>query len=179
MQMTLVILRSVLGIVQVLTLAALVVTAAVAVRQLKAATEQARASDAQAKSSEQMAKLSLQQTELMRGQLHLAYRPIIEVTGGEYGTQSATLTLQNVGNSPALGVLAICRSGYQEKLGSLAPDKTRRFRFDHSFNVPTLPIRSTGAPEAEIQSVPLRLVYQSVSGAKCWSNIDLDIGHPN
>ena len=167
------------AVIQGVTLLVLAATVYVAYRQLKTATAQARASDAQAKSSEQMARLSLQQTELMCAQLHAAFRPVVEVVGGEYGVNNAMLTLQNVGNSPALTLTAICRSGYRERLGALGPDQQRRFKFEGSFNLPQQVI---GPPEyrekfkPEIQPVPLRLEYTSVSGAMCWTNINFPLG---
>ncbi|MDE3202268.1 MAG: hypothetical protein KGN79_15255 [Acidobacteriota bacterium] len=155
----------VLGIVQVLTLVALVVTVYVSYRQAKAA--------------ERATILSLKQVELMRTQLNSTFRPVVEVTGGEYGVNSASLTLQNVGNSPALMLTAICRSGYRERLGTLGPDKQRKFKFEGSFN---LPQQAIGPPEyqdklkLEAQPVPLRLEYTSVSGARCWTNINFPLG---
>ncbi|MDE3062153.1 MAG: hypothetical protein KGJ51_03745, partial [Acidobacteriota bacterium] len=86
---------------------------------------------------------------------------------------------QNVGNSPALMLTAICRSGYRERLGTLGPDKQRKFKFEGSFN---LPQQAIGPPEyqdklkLEAQPVPLRLEYTSVSGARCWTNINFPLG---
>jgi hypothetical protein len=73
----------------------------------------------QAKAADKMARLSLQQTELTRAQLHASFTPIVEVTGGEYGANCAMLTLQNVGNSPALTLTAICRNAHRDTLGTL------------------------------------------------------------
>ncbi len=88
------------------------------------------------------------------------------------------LTLQNVGNSPALTLIVICRSGYRLNLGTLAVDNRKNFRFDYKFNVAPQPV---GPPEnreqfkVEIQPVPLRLEYTSVSGANCWTNVDFPL----
>ena len=135
----------------------------------------------QARSAEKLAKVSLEQTELMRAQLHAAFRPVVEVTGGEYGINCAMLTLRNVGTSPALALSAVCRNGWREKIGSLAPEGIKEFRFDNSYNMAPPP--PVGPPEyrakfkVEIQPVPLRLEYRSVSGAQCWTTVDFSLGH--
>jgi hypothetical protein len=134
----------------------------------------------QAREATKMAKLSLEQTELTRAQLDAAFRPVIEVVGGEHGTQSAMLTVKNVGTSPALSLCAVFRNGWRENLGTLAPDAARRFRFDYSFNMPPPP--PVGPPtrpsqmKKEFQQAPLRLEYISVSGAMWWTNVDFRLG---
>lgn len=133
----------------------------------------------QAKEAEKMATLSLQQTELMRTQLHAAFMPVIEVIGGEHGAQSAMLTVKNLGTSPALSLCAVFRNRWRENLGTIPPESTRRFRFDYSFNSPPPPVGPPASPnqiKAEIQSVPVRLEYTSVSGAKYWTNVDFRLG---
>ncbi len=172
--------QTALAVTQIVVAIAMVVTAVAAVLGIKSATEQARASGAQANSSEQMARLSLQQTELIRTQLHASFRPVVEVIGSEKGTQSATLTLKNVGTSPALSLMAVCRSGWQQNLGSLAPESMRVFCFNYSFNLspppPLFSPVSQGQLKPDVQQVPLRLEYASASGAKCWTNVRFKVG---
>lgn len=167
------------GIFQGASLLVLAATVFVAYRQMKEATAQARASERQAKSSEQMAERSLQQSETMRAQLHATFRPVVEVTGGAYEREAIKLELTNVGTGPALALSCIYRSGHRESIGSLEAGKSTVFKFIRSANEVQPPV---GPPEVRAQwkgptqEMPLRLEYQSVTGAKCWTNVDFELG---
>jgi len=172
-----------LAILQAASFLVLAVTVYVSFRQLKAATQQARASAEQPKSSAEMAELSLKQTEIMRTQFHASFKPVVEATGGKWGTQSVTFTLVNEGIGPALSVVAKTRDGFRQELGNIPTDKSKSFLFEYQRNLPPQhigPPLSPNEPTLQIQSVPLRLEYRSVSGAKCWTNIDFKAGadHP-
>ena len=167
--------------IQTVTLIVLFITAIIAIWQGWAATKQAKASEEQAKASVSMAKLSLEQTELMRTQIHASFRPIVTVMNGAYGPNCATLTLKNVGTGPALAIFGAYRSGYRQPVGSLSAEQTFSFHFDNYHNlVPQLvgPI-GPGYQQAKPANgdVPLRLEYQSVSGANCWTTVDFLLGH--
>jgi hypothetical protein len=179
MQTVLAVCQMVVAIVQLLTLIALVVTAVAAVRQFKSATEQAHASEIQAKASERMAQLSIQQTELMRLQVHSAFKPVLDATPAEFRVTSITFVLRNVGNNAALGLTAICRSGYQQEFGTVGPGDQRRFTFQNTFNLVPPVVGSQKYREEfdqTVQRAPLRLEYSSVSGAKYWMNLDFPLG---
>jgi len=168
-----------LAILQAASFLVLAVTVYVSFRQLKAATEQARASVDQAKSSAQMAELSMKQTEITRAQFHASFKPIVEATGGKWESHGVTFTFTNEGPGPALSVVAISRDGSREELGNMAPGNSRTFLFLYQHN---MPVQHIGPPLAQSrsvtpsQSVPLRLEYRSVSGAKYWTNIDFKPG---
>ena len=163
------------------SLLVLAVTVFVSFRQLKAATEQARASNEQAKASEKMARLSLEQTELMRAQIHASFRPVITVEESAYGPNSANLILKNIGAGPAIGVVGIYRSGARQSVGSVAVEQTVPFRFDNYLNVIQRPVGPIDPmAQATIDTKPttaLRLEYESITGAKCWTAIDFPLGH--
>jgi len=146
-------------------------------RQLKAATAQARASEIQAKASEQMARLSLQQTELTRAQIHASFQPTIDASG-EYGMNCALFTIKNIGNGPALNLTAQYIGGVRMPLGNLERAASIRFQFDNYLNQ-TQRMLGTGRPDIvlpPVQSTPLRLEYLSITGAKCWTNVQFALG---
>jgi hypothetical protein len=166
--------------IQTVTLLVLAFTAGAILWQAIEAGKQAKTSVEQAKASVRMAQLSLEQTELMRMQVHASFRPIVTVTGGAYGPNIATLTLKNVGTGPAIAIFGVYRGGISQIVGNLAAEQTVNFRFDNSLNLVPQPV---GPPEPghhsvneRNQSVPLRLEYQSVSGAKCWTTVDFHLG---
>jgi hypothetical protein len=134
----------------------------------------------QAKASVRMAKTSLAQTELMRTQIYESLRPVVTVAGGEYGPNIATLTLKNLGAGAALGIIGIYRSGFRQRVGGLSAEESVVFRFDNSLNQnPRLvgpPITKSGTLGAANGDVSLRLEYQSVSGANCWTMVDFKLG---
>jgi hypothetical protein len=132
----------------------------------------------QARAAEKMARLSLEQTNLSRTQHHASFRPVVEATG-LYGPNRVEFKFKNVGISPALRVICICRSGYRQQLGSLAPGQAVNFEFENSFS------RSPeflGPPEqrdkwnAGSQVELLRLEYESITGAKAWTSLDFPLG---
>ncbi len=134
----------------------------------------------QAKASERLAQLGMEQTELMRMQVHASFRPIITIASGTYGHGTATLTLKNLGTGAALGIVAHYRSGFRKSVGSLSASETVIFLFDNSLNHnPILvgpPITESGILSAANSDVCLRLEYESVSGAGCWTTVDFKLG---
>lgn len=167
-------------VIQALSLLVLATTVFVSLRQLKSATAQARASADQAESSEKMARYSLQQTELMRAQIHHAFRPIIGVSKGLYGINCAVLNLSNFGAGAALNVVGVHRSGYRLPIGTLQVGQMTEFQFKNDQNLIPCPVGPDGhARLAEMQKrnpYPLRLEYQSVTGANCWTTVDFPLG---
>jgi hypothetical protein len=133
-----------------------------------------------AKASLRLAQLSLKQTELIQTQVHASFRPIVTVTDGQYGPGISTLTLKNVGTGPALTIFGLYRSGARWSVGSLPVDQTVTFRFDNMLNLPPAPIGFVGSgnqpPIEPSRTVTLRLEYQSVTGANCWSTILFPLG---
>lgn len=134
----------------------------------------------QAKASVRMANSSLKQTELMRMQIHESFRPVVTVTGGEYGPNIAILTLKNLGAGAALGIVGIYRSGFRQRVGSLSAEQAVDFRFENGLNLIPPPIRLPGAEYQPVSAangnVTLRLEYQSVSGAICWAAVKFKLG---
>lgn len=168
-------------VLQALSLLVLAATVLVSLRQLKAATAQAKASVDQAKSSETMAQYSLQQTQLMGNQIHQSFRPIVGVSKARYGPNCALLNLSNLGAGAALNVVGVHRSGYRLPIGTLQVGQTTEFRFNNDQNVIPCPVGPDG-PErlAEMNRSnphPLRLEYQSVTGADCWTTVDFPLAH--
>jgi hypothetical protein len=165
--------------IQAVALVVLFITAIIAIWQGREATKQAKASEEQAKASVKMAELSLEQTELMRKQVHLSLRPIVTVTSGVYGPNSATLTLKNVGTGPALETFGEYRCGYRQPVGSLSAGQTFIFHFDYQNNLvlpPVGPIEPGNQPaRAANRNVPLRLEYHSASGANCWTIVEFPL----
>jgi hypothetical protein len=168
-------------VVQAASVLGLAIALFLSTRQLKAATEQAKSSEEQAKASVRMAQLSLKQTELMRTQVYASFQPIVIGTGGVHDLNIATLTLKNVGIGPAIAVFGVYRSGFRQSVvGSLSVEQAISFQFDNSHN---LPLRPVGPLQPGCQSVgganrtvSLRLEYQSVSGANCWTTVDFKVG---
>ena len=165
---------SVQDILQTLSLLVLAGTVAVSLCQLKAATDQA-------KSSANMAQYSLQQTEVMHAHIHQSFRPVVGVLKGLYGPTRAVLTLSNFGAGAALNVVGIHRSGYRLSIGPLQVGQTIEFQFDNRHNsIPCL-LGADGLERlAEMNRsnpYPLRLEYQSVTGANCWTTIAFPLGH--
>lgn len=159
--------------IQTLTLVVLAFTAIAIVWQAIEARTQAKA-------SEKLAQLGLDQTKLMRIQALASFRPIITVTHGTYGLNVAMLTLKNLGTGAALGIVGIYRSGFRQRVGSLSAEEATSFQFDNSLN---RILRPVGPPITEGQSVraangdvALRLEYQSVSGANCWTTVQFRLG---
>ncbi len=136
--------------IQTVTLIVLALTAIIALWQSIEATRQAKA-------SEGMAKLSLEQTELMRRQMLASFRPILTVTGGEWGTRSASLTVQNIGTGPAVAISAIYLSGSKRSVACLSPEQATKFVYEFD----------TG----NSGRFPLRFEYQSIVGAMCWTSV--------
>lgn len=168
-------------VLQVLSLLVLAGTILVSIRQLKAATAQAKASADQAMSSEKMAQYSLRQTDLMGNQIHQSFRPIVGVSKAQYRPNCAVLDLSNFGSGAALNVEVVHRSGYRLSIGTLQVGQRIEFRFNNDQNTIPCPVGPDGpARLAEIQSRnphTLRLEYQSVTGANCWTTIDFPLGH--
>jgi hypothetical protein len=167
-------------VVQAASVLGLAIALFLSTRQLKAATEQAKSSEEQAKASVRMAQLSLKQTELMRTQVYASSRPIVTGTGGVYGHNIATLTLKNEGTGPAIAIFGVYRGGFRQRVGNLLVEQAISFQFDNSHN---LPLRPVGPLQPGCQSVgganrtvSLRLEYQSVSGANCWTTVDFKVG---
>lgn len=137
---------------------------------------QATEAGKQAKASVKMAKSSLAQTELMRMQAHATFRPVVTVTHGSYGQNVAMLTLKNLGTGSALGVVGLYRSGAQQRVGSLSSAEETSFRFDNTLNRPPqlvgVPMTESTLLPAASGDVTLRLEYQSVSDANCWTTIN-------
>ena len=134
----------------------------------------------QAIASVRMAKSSLEQTKLMRMQIHESLRPVVTVAGGKYGPNSATLTLKNLGAGAALGIVGIYRGGGTQRVASLSANESTSFPFDNSRCNISDPI---GPPEVVFKArseasarPPLRLEYESVTGAKCWTTIKFKLG---
>jgi hypothetical protein len=128
-----------------------------------------------------MAQYSLQQTELMRAQVHQSFRPIVGVAKAVYGQNCAIFTLSNFGAGAALNIVGVHRSGYRLPVGALQVGQTTEFRFNNDQNVIPCPVGADGpARLAEMQKRnphPLRLEYQSVTGANCVTIIDFPLAH--
>ncbi len=134
-------------------------------RQLKAATDQA-------KSSENTARL-------MQAQMQATFRPVVSVASGRYDAGYTELNLKNFGTGPAMGVVAIYPNRTQENLGDMVAGQARGFRYLHAHNhypqrivfEPHPHTITDAAPDPDGKAVTLRLEYQSVTGAKCWTKI--------
>lgn len=161
----------------VISLGALAVSWFYSAQQLKRATEQAHSSGGQAKAAEQMAQRSLEQTEIMRAQLHAAFCPALNANG-KYGPNCAYFTIRNIGLGPAFNVTAQYIGGVRLPLGNLEPGATAEFRFDNSLNMPQ---RMLGMGKADtvlppVQNTPLRLEFDSLTGARCWTKVVFQVG---
>jgi hypothetical protein len=132
------------------------------------------------KAAVKLALLGLKQTELIQTQVHASFRPIVTIIDGTYRPDVTELNLKNVGVGPALLILAVYRSGARWSMGSLSAGQTVVFRFDNMLNHSPAPI-SFGGPDVPPiiepgRTVTLRLEYQSVSGANCWTTINFPLG---
>ena len=114
--------------IQTLTLVVLALTALAIFWQAIEARKLARV-------AVRLVKLSLEQTQLVQTQVHATFRPIVTVTGGTYGPNIATLTLQNVGTGPALSVFGSYRSKATQSVGSLSANEERSFAFHYNLNL--------------------------------------------
>jgi hypothetical protein len=133
-----------------------------------------------AKASVELAKLSLKQTGLIQTQVHASFRPIVAFIDGTYRPDITELNLKNIGPGPALTIFGVYRSGFRQSVGSLSTDQSITFRFDNMLNIPPAPIGFVGSGNqplaAPSRTVTLRLEYQSVTGANCWTTIVFPLG---
>ena len=131
----------------------------------------------QAKASEQTARYVLQQIDVARAQLHASFCPALDATG-QYGANCAHFTLRNIGTGPAFNIEAQYIGGIRIPLGNLEPGATTEFCFDNHLNMPQKMI-GMGKPDTLLppaQDTPLRLEFDSVTGAHCWTKVEFRVG---
>jgi hypothetical protein len=130
-----------------------------------------------AKAAQQSAQIAFRQFEVAREQLHASFRPALDAKGS-YGPNFVDFTFRNIGAGPAFNVTAQYIGRVRIPLGNLERGENIAFRFDNHLNIQQR-VLGMGKPDTILppaQDAPLRLEFDSATGAHCWTNVQFKVG---